>query len=321
MTGRLQSIDMVRGLAACAIVLWHANPHFNFGGVGVDFFFIVSGFVMVGAAEGRTASEFLIARVWRVFPIYWIALLPWLFWATMSGPLNGGAMIREFMLWPLWFNTAVPWFFLAWTLTFEILFYAAAAVTIRRQSAVLPIFIFMLAFGAWGTGLSDRLMWVGNPIILEFLLGVLIARLPRDETAGLRCVGVGVTWLMVSLGTTYSVRFEEFWPSLTRVLLWGIPAGLIVYGLITIEERFTCLLVRALSFLGGASYSIYLFHLLIVDHMTAQWPIKLIAGVALGIVAWAVFERPILRVRPAASWRRLRGPRPSLSHESDAASC
>lgn len=311
MTGRLRSIDVVRGLAACGIVLWHADGRFDFGSAGVDFFFIVSGFVMVGAAKGRTASEFLIARVWRVFPIYWIALSPWMLWAAMRGSINGGAMIRELMLWPLWFNTAVPWFFLAWTLIFELLFYAAAAVTIRRQSAALPLVIFMLAAGAWGAGLSNRLMWVGNPMIVEFLFGVLIAKLPKNDTAGLRCLGVGLAWLIISLGTTHSVRFEEFWPALTRVLLWGIPAALTVYGLVAMERRFTGRFVRALCFLGGASYSIYLFHLLIVDNLIAPWPLKLIAGIALGIVAWAVFERPIVKIRPVAAWRRLQRPQPN----------
>ena len=321
MTNRLRSIDVVRGLAACAVVLCHADGRFAFGAAGVDFFFIVSGVVMVAAATGRTASEFMIARLWRVFPIYWIALLPWVVWAAMRGPVSGGAMIREFLLWPHWFDGTVPWFFLAWTLVFEFLFYAAAAVTIRRRSAALPILIFVLAAGAWGSGISDRLMWVGNPMILEFLFGVLIAKLPKNETAGLRCLGVGIVWLIFSLGTDAAIGFEEFWPALTRVLLWGFPAALTVYGLVSMERRFTGRLVGGLCFLGGASYSIYLFHPLIVDHLIAPWPVKFIAGIAFGVAAWAVFERPMLKMRPLAAWRRLRASPATIAPGGDGATC
>lgn len=319
MTSRLRSIDVVRGLAACSVVLYHANGRFSVGAAGVDFFFIVSGFVMVGAATGRTASEFLLARLWRVFPIYWVALLPWIVWAAMREPISIGEMLRELLLWPHWFGTMAPLLFLAWTLVFECLFYAAAAATIRLRSAAIPILLFVLAAGAWGAGLSSQLLWAGNPIILEFLFGVLIARLPKNETAGLCAAGAGMACFILVPGTTYAMEFQHFGSALTRVLIWGVPAALIVYGLVSMERRLTGRAVGGLSFLGGASYSIYLFHPLIMGLSTASWPIKFIAGIGLGVLTWVIFERPMLKVGHLSPWLRLRAPRPAIAHGDGAA--
>ena len=61
---RLRSIDMVRGLAALAVVFAHVDGRFSAGAAGVDFFFVVSGFVMAHVSQNRTASQFLKDRAW-----------------------------------------------------------------------------------------------------------------------------------------------------------------------------------------------------------------------------------------------------------------
>lgn len=312
MTGRLKSIDMIRAFAAAAVVLHHALGGLTIGMIGVDFFFVVSGFVIFHSARGRTSGDFLTARLWRIFPIYWIAAAPWLASSIIRGTMTPGRMAEQVLLLPLWWTTHLPLLFVAWTLTFECLFYAAAAVSIRLRSSMPMLILFGAAMAAWGLGGSQRLVWLGNPMILEFLMGVGIALAPKDRRAGLAALIAGGMFLLLFPTTAFSTEFREFAAALSRVGLWGIPAALIVYGAITFEKALHGRLVALLCAIGGASYSIYLFHPLITEfHQDWPWWLRLIGAFSIGIAAWAIFERPLLRIRPRKAWWRRRDPAPT----------
>lgn len=84
------SVQMLRGLAAILVVIAHAqvhlhvrglvpalNPFLDIGRAGVDIFFIISGFIMVFIsgnkfAKNNAARDFLIKRLIRVVPTYWV---------------------------------------------------------------------------------------------------------------------------------------------------------------------------------------------------------------------------------------------------------
>lgn len=298
---RLKSIDMIRGLAAAAVVLHHSHGQSSIGMIGVDFFFIVSGFVIFHSAQGRSPADFLLARIWRIFPLYWIAVIPWLVGSLLRGALNGHHLAEGVLLFPLWWTTNVPLMFLAWTLTFECLFYTAAAVSIRIRTVLPMLLLFGVAALGWGLGLSQRLMWLGNPMILEFLMGILVALAPKNRHAGAIAMAGGVAWLILFPTTSFPMEFREFTAACGRVLLWGIPAALIIYGAVSFEQQFRGRIVVALCGAGTASYSIYLFHPLITDVViNVWWPLKFIAALSLGVAAWAFFERPITQWRPRA---------------------
>jgi exopolysaccharide production protein ExoZ len=81
----LYSLQAIRGIAAILVALHHidkyfANHHFYYGGyVGVDVFFVLSGFVMMhmhhqDLGDPRKCLRFLIKRFIRVFPVYWLVL-------------------------------------------------------------------------------------------------------------------------------------------------------------------------------------------------------------------------------------------------------
>ncbi|HEY8505877.1 MAG TPA: acyltransferase family protein, partial [Gemmataceae bacterium] len=92
---RLSELDLLRFVAALAVVLYHftgfggagawpdpAREIFpgvaavtRFGYLGVDLFYVISGFVILMSAWGRSPGEFGISRLVRLMPAYWISVL------------------------------------------------------------------------------------------------------------------------------------------------------------------------------------------------------------------------------------------------------
>src|SRR4051812_39342227 len=89
---KLRSIQALRALAACAVVAMHAHGvgglqdtgPTRVGAAGVDLFFVISGFIMAHVARERSAAEFIKDRLWRIYPMWIIALAPWLFFTHAS---------------------------------------------------------------------------------------------------------------------------------------------------------------------------------------------------------------------------------------------
>jgi exopolysaccharide production protein ExoZ len=298
---RLRSIDLLRAVAACAVVMRHSLDSFYIGAAGVDLFFVISGFVIASVSTGRSASEFLLDRASRIFPVFWIALLCWGILSSYSGAAFDLKQLPiDLFLVPLLFVDKEPLFYLSWSLVFEALFYCCAAACIRLNSAK-PIFatfgVLMLASAVTGW---SYLKWVGSPIIFEFLFGVLIFRAPKVARVGLPALLLGATLLVTSPPIERDVF--EFFSALTRVTRWGIPAALIVYGFVTLEHRLTWPIVDRLCWIGMASYSIYLFHPLAAGKVLDPWWATFVLGVSSGVVAWALFERNLEKIR--RHWRR-----------------
>src|SRR5580693_5248857 len=82
-SGRVDAIDELRGLAILLVILYHAGgvlvwQNFFHGDVGVDIFVILSGVGIALSTRIETAGAFLRRRLFRVFPAYWIVLTAFL---------------------------------------------------------------------------------------------------------------------------------------------------------------------------------------------------------------------------------------------------
>ena len=103
-------IDGLRAVAVLAVIAYHAFPAALPGGfVGVDVFFVISGFIIVHAAAPRAAGthgrrRFLAHRIARVVPLYWLVTALYLAVglaapAALSGaggPLDAGSVVGIF---------------------------------------------------------------------------------------------------------------------------------------------------------------------------------------------------------------------------------
>ena len=99
-------------------------------------------------------------------------------------------MLASVTLWPIFgpaFSYPTP--LLGWTLCFEMLFYAAMALALATRPAV-PLAMLAITLVLAQTTNVDLFAFTGNPLILEFLAGVIVAKLPRNERIGLPLLAV-----------------------------------------------------------------------------------------------------------------------------------
>lgn len=297
---KLRSVQVLRAVAACGVVALHASARpanevgpAGLGAAGVDLFFVISGFIMANVARGRTARAFITDRLWRIYPLWWCAVLPWLFLVPRDLP----GVASSVTLWPIYpGGYYLPSLEVGWTLGFELLFYCGMSLAIATRPA-LPLTAYaVLLAGALATS-SPLLHFIGSPLAIEFLMGAAVARLPRAAWFGL-LIPLGLIFLLL---TDPAIGLVEFTVNphlaLSRVLSWGAPAALVLWGALSLERLFEHRLFRVPVLVGDASYSIYLFHPLVAYSLVAAWPLRAAAAVSLGLAAHLTLERRILAAR------------------------
>ena len=329
------SLQYLRGAAAMMIVFCHAFDQLpwlkamlpNVGLSGVDLFFVISGFIMVfvTAKASSTAWDFFRMRIIRIVPLYWlfnfanaalILTFPQLFQSAVL-------TLRHFVLSLLFIphlSPAVPpsispFILLGWTLNYEMFFYAIfalamAASAAHRVSLTMVVLVTLTALGALSVfDASPVLEFYSNNIVLEFVLGMMLAGLYLNGT--LHKVGATSGALMIALGAV-GLCVGASHLELARVLVFGLPAALIVAGALSIEAARAVGKVQPFLLLGDASYSIYLAHLFPIALERFAWsrlglptegvlPVMVFVSVALlggalaGIASYLLLERPMLR--------------------------
>lgn len=324
----LYGIQYLRAFAAFAIVVFHAvernGDHFSIGAGGIDVFFVISGFILWVKSDRRPVAPqvFLLERLRRIGPSYWLVtaimvagavaglfpnlrltnshVLGSLFFIPMHSPSNGE-------IWPVLVQ--------GWTLNLQVFFYVlfAGALFLPRRWRLL--FLTVVFGGFFTVGLmvqpaSAALFTYTRPIILEFLGGVFLGELwlrrwIAGTSLGLACVGASLAGFatIFMLGAS----FDES--------LCGPLAMALVYGMVSLETDGSIGRVPLLTYLGDASYSIYLWHTLAISlvieiaRTTGMSPTltilaAIVAGTVLGAVAYEVVEKPLRRLLSAKPFRR-----------------
>ena len=162
--GRLESVQVLRGIAAMLVVFNHAgllalsmDNHFGpswlvpskavaeMGAIGVDLFFIISGFVMALSARRFMgpwgASTFLALRFVRIAPLYYLASLLMLANVVRVGmPLDPSSLLNSITFIPVFDDASYSWpvHYLGWTLSFECVFYSLVGTLIAAGAGLRP---------------------------------------------------------------------------------------------------------------------------------------------------------------------------------------
>ena len=291
------SVQILRGMAALAVVLFHVSEMliqytdrhglfcrfaslWHTGAAGVDLFFIISGFVMIQSTRGRfrqsgAGREFMLRRLIRIVPLYWLYTTLMLILILLPFTLKGQAFSGLYTLLSYLFIPALnptsgldlPLLAQGWTLSYEMYFYAIFAVLLRYDEKYLLPFIsaLFLVSAAWGVwlGTQDPILKVlTNPLLLEFVLGCALARWAETKTLPLP-----VSYAMLVCGATAWLGSQYIDHNVElRLVVWGIPAFLILAGCVFLEKRDAGIFAgRAfLRIMGDSSYSTYLTHTFVV---------------------------------------------------------
>jgi len=143
-----------------------AAPFTWFGWVGVEIFFVISGFVIANSARNVSATEFLLGRVLRLYPAVWVCstltFIVLLLFAGGSASKFVGPWLKAMLLVPKGLNG--QWLdCIYWTLAAEMAFYALVFFTLLTKKITLQHL-------AWGLTLYSAMF---NAFSLLVLSGVI----------------------------------------------------------------------------------------------------------------------------------------------------
>lgn len=291
----LSTLQAGRGIAALAVVLFHANTFFiperlydgervgrffDFGYAGVEFFFVLSGFIMAlvhwrDIGHLRKAVTFWKRRVLRILPFYWVCLfsLIALLWVQGGAGWNNvtlNSVAHSMFLVPLASGESLL-LNVAWTLSHEFLFYIIFMVLIFNFT------LGAVAFAIWMLGILSATFWGDYSYPFDFIfsfynvlfvLGIASARSFHrftDSSSWLMLISGCGLFLGVGLFDAYSAHdiLED-----VRTALFGIGAMLAITGVANLEMQGKLRSGRFWSMLGDASYAIYLVHVVTLPILT-----------------------------------------------------
>lgn len=352
---RLQALDATRFAAALAVVLYHWTSWHHgewdggdtvaleiwpvlgrlssLGSLGVQLFFMVSGFVILLSALGRSPARYLGSRVGRLYPAYWVAvllagLLLFVLWpeagegrspvqiltnlTMLQGALGGGQPHLDGVYWTLWielkfYATVLALLLLRWTTPVRLLAFAV----------LWPLFGTALWWAARGHAQASSTVshWLFPEYSALFAVGIALFLVHRHGGTPTRWAAVAVTAVLAVAWST-RIQVRETMATTGLVVPWWVVAGvgtaMVVWVAVATVGPAARWHVPGAAAAGALTYPLYLHHQLwgwwLIGRLT---PIlgprpTLIVTLAL-VLVWSAFvhrwvERPLgPRLREGAS--------------------
>lgn len=332
--GRVEVLDLLRLVAVLAVVCYHysfrgaaADGYTNvslpaiegvakYGYLGVQLFFIISGFVIAYSAEGRTAASFAIARFARIYPGFLVCMtVTFLVSLAIGGPRFAVSL-------PQWLGNLVivspavkqPFMDGAyWSIVYEITFYGwvvllASLMNFRRNIEWIVIAwlaISMLNLFLIHSGIVSRLfltdqsgffveglllyeIYKGRRDVVLYLLLALAASLSIDQAF------IGANWVR-----------EHFHIQIDNMVVAAVCLAALASVALSLYVRRMPLPAPVLLAIGGLTYPMYLLHQHIGFMLLNRFDGHASAAILIGCttlmmlaVAWFVWrfvERPSQR--------------------------
>ncbi|MEV7399578.1 acyltransferase [Streptomyces sp. NPDC091267] len=336
MAARLPSLTGMRFVAALLVFVTHItvtgffHPDtgatlfryaFASGWLGVEFFFVLSGFVLTWSARsGDTVPRFWRRRLAKVYPTHLVSWLAALLLALAAGvTVTTGQTVPSFLLVHAWVpdvevmrSLNVP----SWSLSCELLFYLAFPLLHGLVRRIAPERLWAWALGVAGVimllPLAADLLISGSPALpgmdmslhqnwfliafppvraLDFVLGILMARivltgrrLPLRLPGAVLLTLAGFAAQIALVPTLYGLTMTTALP-LALLVAAGANADVSGAG--------SPLRGRTMVRLGEISFALYMFHYLVIDFAhrqlgaTRSWDVPAALGLALLLLAAA----------------------------------
>ncbi|MFE4018059.1 acyltransferase family protein [Streptomyces sp. NPDC059101] len=336
---RLAALDGLRLVAALLVVFYHyvalavpwghatgtifptAHKAAQYGWLGVEVFFLISGFVICMSVWGRTVGQFAVSRVSRLFPAYWAGILLTAlvvkFWPEVTSLRGWDTVINNLTMLQAGNNTpnVDPVY---WTLFVELKFYlimvvvmlcgvtyrnclllcgvwtAAAALAPALQTPLLTAFAMPQYAPFFIAGIAFYLMRRHRPNAILWAI-VLLQLLLAQRYIGHR--------LATNLGQAVAHTLPS-WPARLLIVAAFVLVGSIALG------AFDRIQWKWLTTAGALTYPLYVIHMNIGMTLIHRFrnslpaPVLVASVTALMLVAaWLVHR---LVERPLGAWLRTR---------------
>src|SRR5437879_7321 len=306
---RFVVLDSWRGIAACVVALGHLDllsPYRHVHGVPflsnswlfVDFFFVLSGFVIAAnyqqrLLEGFGVGRFLLLRLGRLYPLHFailaasvccrllLVLIPALASITPGAPppfsapneAPGTILAHLLLMQGLHLYEFDTWNAASWSISTEFYTYvifAACLVGLRKHGWIAllvamiggPVLVAMLS----KVNMDTTYDWGIIRCIYGFAAGVIVWNVYREWNGKLG------KWLSGNIAEWCTIELMVTFVSVSGTTPLSL-AGPYVFGLVVLVFAFetgtasAILRLRPLVFLGTVSYSIYMTHFFIVRRL------------------------------------------------------
>ena len=280
-------IQVYRALAAIFVVLFHFSDDLNrqstsvFGGffqigyTGVDFFFVLSGFIITYIhyhdIENRSnLALFFKKRFIRIYPIYWVISIAYLIlYISVKDKefLNRVHEDSTFLIKSILLikQKTHPFVHVAWSLCYEIFFYLVFGLFIISGKIISrALFILwaisILLLNLFFTVDNSFLAFAFSLYTIQFLFGCLVAYL--IVTGAVKSIFAYFVAGIMLLGIMYYGLFTKLLirDDVLTTLGLGVSFSLILLGSLNLDSRYTW--NKSLLKIGDASYVLYLIHLI-----------------------------------------------------------
>lgn len=278
----IEIIQALRGFACILVVLCHTS-YTHFGAYGVDFFLVISGFVIMYSTE-KDVECFWKKRLIKIVPLYWfMTLMTAMFVYFLPSLFNSYEVSTEYIVKSMLFipyehsGIRQPLLGLGWTLNYEMLFYFVFWISMRinhsKRGLISIVICILLTVFSTLNGIGMPISFYSDGCLIEFCYGIIAYILyqkhkekfpPRTQKS------IAISLLASSILIVCSCLM--FWAQNSgadRFLTSGVVAVFVLEFLLLFEK---CIWVpKFLIIIGNASYCIYLLHI---------YPVRLLDNIA-----------------------------------------
>ena len=284
---RVNEIDLLRFLAALVVVFFHyafrgyaagslspmpyplLAPLAKYGYLGVQLFFLISGFVILMTAAGGSLRRFFVSRAVRLYPAFWACCTVTFLLMTASGPQVRGVSPLQYLA----NMTMLSGFFgvpsvdgVYWSLFVELHFYALVALVLalgqirHAERLLLGWLAVTVVLEIWPVGMLRSLLV--SDFAAYFVGGGLAYLIWSQGLSRGRGVGLGLAWILALWQSQMEAADAAVYyrTSLEPLVVAGLVSAAFGVMLLVALRRTGWFGRRQWAGLGALTYPLYLLH-------------------------------------------------------------